>query len=149
MIEPGVFYTNQLTIAEEMWNSSCGIEFILLDDNVYAYVISIESTSKMKLLKDNRAYFSIVWESGDLDEEAVEHIKELTHGKEIQYIEILNGNGNYSSIYTLFSLIEYFRKSLNISDEAVIRIRENTIDHVIEESSRDKDYYGIDIFEAL
>lgn len=149
MIEPGVFYTNQLTIAEEMWNGSCGIEFILLDDNVYAYVISIESTSKMKLLKDNRAYFSIVWESGDLAEEAVEHIKELTHGKEIQYIEILNGNGNYSSIYTLFSLIEYFRKSLNISDEAVIRIRENTIDHVIEESSRDKDYYGIDIFKAL
>lgn len=149
MVEQEVFFTNQITIAEDMWNSRCGIELITFDDNLWAYVISPESISKMGMLKDNRVYFKRVWESGDLAEEAAEHLRTLTKGKEIQYIEIFTGDGGYTSIYTTLSLLEYFREGLNISDEAVVRIRENTIDHVIEEDSRDKDDYNIDIFKAL
>lgn len=149
IVEQEVFFTNQITIAEDMWNSRCGIELITFDDNLWAYVISPESISKMEMLKDNRVYFKRVWESEDLAEEAAEHLRTLTKGKEIQYIEIFTGDGGYTSIYTTLSLLEYFRESLNISDEAVVRIRENTIDYVIEEDSIDKDDYNIDIFSAL
>lgn len=149
MTEHEVFFTNQITIAEDMWNSSCGIELITFDDNLWAYAISPESISKMEMLKDNRVYFKRIWESGDLAEEAAEHLRTLTKGKEIQYIEIFTGDGGYTSIYTTLSLLEYFKETLNISDEVIIRIKKNTTDHIIEKDSKGEDEYSIDIFEAL
>lgn len=149
MTEHVEFFANQITIAEDMWNSSCGIELISFDDNLWAYVISPESISKMEILKDNRVYFKRIWERGDLAEEAAEHLKELTKGKEIQYVEIFTGDGGYMSTYTTLGLLEYYKETLNISDEVIIRIKENTVDHVIEKDNRNEDEYNIDIFEAL
>lgn len=149
MTEHVEFFANQITIAEDMWNSSCGIELISFDDNLWAYAISPESISKMEILKDNRVYFKRIWERGDLAEEAAEHLKALTKGREIQYIEIFTGDGGYMSTYTTLGLLEYYKETLNISDEVIIRIKENTVDHVIEKDNRNEDEYNIDIFEAL
>lgn len=149
MKEQNVFYINQITIAEEMWNSDCGIEFIKDEEDLYAFVISPEIISKMAMLGSNGVIFKKIWTDHELVEKAVERLKELTNEKEIQYVEIYNTDETYDEASVILNILEYFKESLKVRDDVIIRIKDEPTDHVIEEPSEEHKKHYTDLIEAL